>query len=95
MLDGSIHEQVQHVRLALGDLAVEVDLQHFPPDLRPSEDLPATEIVRQSMPKLTPPLSATIQCRPRRPDLTGRLACEGNPSAFPDPGTSLSRGPCR
>lgn len=58
--EGSLLEQVQHVRLALGDLAVEVDASHLPPYLRPSEDLPDTDALRQSMPQLIPPLSATI-----------------------------------
>ena len=46
--------------LALGDLVVELDLQHVPPSLRPSEGLPDTDTLRQSMPALMPPLSATI-----------------------------------
>ena len=53
-------EQVQHVRRALGDLAVEVDARQLPPHLRPREDLPDTDTLRQSMPELIPPLSATI-----------------------------------
>lgn len=53
-------EQVQHVRRALGDLVVEVDVSHLPPRLRPRDDLPDTDILRQSMPKLVPPLSATL-----------------------------------
>lgn len=53
-------EQLQHVRRALGDLAVEVDANHVPPHLRPSEDLADTDTLRQSMPELVPPLSATI-----------------------------------
>jgi predicted transcriptional regulator len=58
--EGSLLEQVQHVRRALGDLVVELDLQHVPPSLRPSEGLPDTDTLRQSMPALMPPLSATI-----------------------------------
>lgn len=58
--EGSLLEQVQHVRRTLGDLAVELDLQHVPPYLRPSEDLPDTDTLRRSMPALIPPLSATI-----------------------------------
>ena len=53
-------EQAQHVRRALGELAAEVDASHLPPHLRPSEDLPDTDTLRQSMPELVPPLSATI-----------------------------------
>ncbi len=53
-------EQVQHVRRALGDLAVEVDARQLPPHLRPREDLPDTDTLRQSMPELIPPLSATL-----------------------------------
>src|SRR5439155_26760397 len=53
-------EQVQHVRWALSDLAIEVDTRLMPPNLRPSEDLPDTDTLRQSMPALVPPLSATI-----------------------------------
>ncbi len=58
--EGSLLEQVQRVRRALGDLVVELDLQHGPPYLRPSEGLPDTDTLRQSMPVLMPPLSATI-----------------------------------
>jgi hypothetical protein len=58
--EGALLEQVQHVRRALGDLAVELDLRHVPLPLRPSEDLPDSDTVRQSMPQLIPPLSATI-----------------------------------
>jgi hypothetical protein len=61
----SLLEQVQQVRRALGGLAVEVDASHLPPHLRPSEDLPDTDILRRSMPKLHPPLSATI-CADRK-----------------------------
>lgn len=58
--EGSLLEQVQHVRRALGDLVVEVDVSHLPPDLRPSEELPDTDTLRQAMPELIPPLSTTI-----------------------------------
>ncbi|MBI4493873.1 MAG: toxin-antitoxin system HicB family antitoxin [Chloroflexi bacterium] len=53
-------EQVQHIRSALGDLAVELDVNHLPPHLRPREDLPHPDTLRRSMPELVPPLSATI-----------------------------------
>ena len=56
----SLLEQVHNVRRALGDLAVEIDISHLPPNLRPSEDLPDTDTLRKSMPRLDPPLSATI-----------------------------------
>lgn len=58
--ESSLLEQVQHVQWALADLAVQLDVRHLPPDLRPSEDLPDTDTLRQSMPELMPPLSATI-----------------------------------
>ncbi len=58
--EGSLLEQVQHVRRALGDLVVEVDARHLPPQLRPHDDLPDTDTLRHSMPSLVPPLSATI-----------------------------------
>lgn len=58
--EGSLLEQVEHVRRTLGDLAVELDLRHVPPYLRPSEDLPDTDTLRRSMPSLVPPLSATM-----------------------------------
>lgn len=58
--EGSLLEQVQHIRWALGDLAVAVDASHLPPHLRPSEDLPDTDTLRRSMPELLPALSATI-----------------------------------
>ena len=55
-----LFEQAQHVRRALGDLAIELDLNHLPPHLRPREDLPSSDALRRSMPQLVPPLSATI-----------------------------------
>ncbi|MBI2864673.1 MAG: toxin-antitoxin system HicB family antitoxin [Chloroflexi bacterium] len=58
--ESSRMERVRHIRRILGDLAVEVDMRHFPPHLRPSEDLADTDTLRQSMPALDPPLSATI-----------------------------------
>ena len=56
----SLREQVQQVRRALGDLAVDVDVNRFPPHLWPAADLPDTDTHRHSMPCLVPPLSATI-----------------------------------
>jgi hypothetical protein len=53
-------ERLQHVRKALGDLAVELDMRHVPPHLRPDEDLPDSDAFRRSLPQLIPPLSATI-----------------------------------
>lgn len=53
-------EQLRHIRMALGDLVVELDESQLPPELRPSEDLPDTDALRESMPRLDPPLSATI-----------------------------------
>ncbi|HYU18789.1 MAG TPA: YlcI/YnfO family protein [Chloroflexota bacterium] len=55
-----LDEQVQHVRRALGDLAVELEMSYLPLHLRPREDLPDPDTLRQSMPELVPPLSATI-----------------------------------
>ena len=53
-------EQVQHVRRALGDLVVELDWSALPPHLQPSRDLADSDTLRQSLPELVPPLSATI-----------------------------------
>jgi hypothetical protein len=53
-------EQVRLIRMALGDLVVELDETELPPELRPSEDLPDTDALRESMPRLDPPLSATV-----------------------------------
>ena len=58
--EDSLEERARHVRRTLADLAVELDLSVLPPHLRPSEDLPDTDTLRQSMPDLVPPLSATI-----------------------------------
>ena len=56
-------DQVRHIRTALGDLIVELDPEDFPAHVRPT----ATPIDREgfkgfmrSLPKLDPPLSATI-----------------------------------
>lgn len=56
----SLMKRVEQARRALGDMAVGLDLQDFPSHLRPAEDLPDTDELRQSMPELVPPLSATI-----------------------------------
>lgn len=52
--------QVQHIRAALGDLAVELDASRLPPHLRPGGDLPDRSAFVRSLPALRPPLSATI-----------------------------------
>ncbi len=53
-------EQVRHIRTALGALAMELDTNGLPPHLRPGEDLPGVAAFMRSLPKLEPPLSATI-----------------------------------
>jgi hypothetical protein len=55
-----VREQVRYIREALGDLVVELDVASLPPQLRPNEDLPHTDALRETMPQLVPPLSATI-----------------------------------
>lgn len=57
---GLLQEQVQHVRTALGDLTVELDPEGFPAHLRPAAGLPDREAFMRSLPRLDPPLSATI-----------------------------------
>jgi len=54
-------EQAQIFRDVLSELAVELDLSHLPPDLRPGKNLLDTDSLRHSMPELTPPLSSTIR----------------------------------
>lgn len=58
--EGSLLEQAQHIRRTLGDLAAELHAENLPPYLRPPEDLPDTDTIRESMCELVPPLSATI-----------------------------------
>ncbi len=58
--DSPLMDQVRHIRVALGDLAVELDIDHLPPHLRPGEDLPDRATFMKSLPQLEPPLSATI-----------------------------------
>jgi hypothetical protein len=53
-------EQVRHIRAALSELVVELDTSQLPPHLRPGNDLPDSAEFMQSLPKLDPPLSATI-----------------------------------
>ena len=55
-----LKEQVNHIRTALGDLAVELDTDQLPSHLRPGEDLPDRAVFARTLPKLSPPLSATI-----------------------------------
>ena len=52
-----LEEQVKQVRAALGPLALELDI---PPDLRPSAGQSDVTAYRRSLPRLNPPLSATI-----------------------------------
>ena len=58
--ENPLFEQVRHIQRALGDLAVELDTSYLPPHLRPREDLPDPDTLRESMPELAPALSATI-----------------------------------
>src|SRR5690349_3605575 len=52
--------QVQQVRLALGDLVVELDETELPEHLRAGGSRPDIEALRGSLPRLDPPLSATV-----------------------------------
>jgi hypothetical protein len=52
--------ELRHIRMALGDLVVELDASELPPELRPSDDLPDRDAYRESLPRLDPPLSRTI-----------------------------------
>ena len=56
----SVTAQVQQIRRALGDLVIEMDTDFLPPGTRAREDLPDSDTLRQSMPTLHPPLSATV-----------------------------------
>ena len=56
----SLIEQVQHIRVALGGLAVELDTSQLPSHLRPGEDLPDRPAFMRSLPGLIPALSETI-----------------------------------
>lgn len=58
--EGGRLEQVEHTRMALGDVAVTLDANHLPPHLRPGDDLSDVEAFRRSRLELDPPLSATI-----------------------------------
>jgi len=55
-----LDEQVRRVRAALGDLVIELDLDRFPPELRPGPDLPGRDALRARLPRLDPPMSRTI-----------------------------------
>ena len=46
------------MRRALGDLAVQIDISQFPPELRPYPG--QAEEAFESLPRLDPPLSRTI-----------------------------------
>ncbi len=58
--EGSLLEQVEHTRMALGDLAVTLDADHLPEHIRPGDNLPDVDVLRGSLSALDPPLSATI-----------------------------------
>ena len=55
-----LFKQVQQIRSVLGGLAVELDANALPAELRPGGDLPDVDTIRQSIPELAPPLSVTI-----------------------------------
>lgn len=55
-----LQAQVQQVRLALGDLVAELDESELPEGLRAVELLPDADALRGSLPRLDPPLSATV-----------------------------------
>ncbi len=56
----SLMEQVRHIRTILGDLVVEIDPSQFPPEVRPRPGLPKREELMKLLPRLNPPLSATL-----------------------------------
>ena len=52
----------QRIREAMGDLlAAPIDFNNWPEHLRPTPDMPDRDALRDSMPKLDPPLSQTIR----------------------------------
>ncbi len=53
-------EQVEHIRVALGDVVITLDADHLPEHIRPGDNLPDVDVFRRSLPELDPPLSATI-----------------------------------
>jgi hypothetical protein len=57
---GEKDEQVRHIRAALGDLTVDWDDSGLPAELRPSVRSLDPNAFLVSLPRLTPPLSATI-----------------------------------
>jgi hypothetical protein len=57
---GERDEQVRYIRVALGDLTVEWDDSGLPSELRPSARPLDRDAFLRSLPRLTPPLSATI-----------------------------------
>jgi hypothetical protein len=59
-MQNELEALVRDIRRALGNLAVEIDAGQFPPNLRPSENLPDTDTLRRLMPELDPSLSTTI-----------------------------------
>lgn len=58
--DGPRAEERERVRRALGDLIVDMDARLLPAELRPRDDLPNTNRLRESLPMLLPPLSTTM-----------------------------------
>ncbi len=53
-------EELRHIRMALGDLAVEIDPGQLPAALRSMAELAAQRDVSPPLPTLAPPLSATV-----------------------------------
>lgn len=53
-------QQTQVVRTALADLTVDVDPAWFATEFRPGEGVPTRDELVQSLPRLTPSLSATV-----------------------------------
>jgi hypothetical protein len=56
----SLSEQVRRLRSVLGDLVVDIDVNQFPAAVRPNAQMPDRDDLFNSLPRLNPPLSATV-----------------------------------
>lgn len=58
--NSALMEQLSHIKTALRDITVDIEVSRFPAQLRPEEEVPSREELVARLPTLTPPLSSTI-----------------------------------
>ncbi len=58
--NSALMEQLSHIKTALRDITVDIEVSRFPAQFRPEEEVPSREELVALLPTLSPPLSSTI-----------------------------------